>query len=103
MRPTNSAIAAAATAVLLVHSLASAATFKTISPCDMPGMREAIVQQVNAVRARGYNCGGEGFGPAHPVVWNPQLVSAAIGHSADMAENNYFDHVSLRGKHPADR
>ncbi|HVZ43985.1 MAG TPA: CAP domain-containing protein [Ramlibacter sp.] len=107
MRPTNTAktlarSSAVIAAAVLVHSFAAAATFKA-SPCSVPGMREAIVQQVNAVRARGGNCGGDAFGPAQPVAWNQQLVSAASGHSADMAENNYFDHVSRAGSHPADR
>ena len=66
-------------------------------------MREAILQQVNAVRARGFDCGGERFGNAQPVRWNDQLVSAASGHSRDMADNNYFDHTSLRGTHPQHR
>jgi uncharacterized protein YkwD len=87
---------------MLIHSLASASIFKA-SPCNLPGMRDAIVKQVNAVRARGWHCGGESFGPARPVVWNQRLLSAATGHSEDMADNNYFDHVSLRGSHPADR
>ena len=77
--------------------------FKASSPCAVPGMREAILQQVNAVRARGYDCGGERFGAARSLGWNQQLVSAASGHSQDMAENNYFDHRSLTGTHAQER
>jgi uncharacterized protein YkwD len=60
-------------------------------------MREMILQQVNAARARGYNCGGQRFGSAQAVAWNNQLYSAASGHSRDMAENNYFSHNDRSG------
>jgi len=66
-------------------------------------MRELILQQVNAHRARGADCGGQRFGAARGVIWNDRLYSAASAHSRDMAEHNYFDHVSLRGTQPGDR
>jgi uncharacterized protein YkwD len=108
MRPTNSTkviarCAAVLAGTVLIHSLATAATYFKASPCRQPGLREAILQQVNAVRARGYDCGGERFGGARPVAWNTQLVSAANGHSLDMAENNFFDHRNLRGEKPSQR
>lgn len=84
-------------------ALAAPHSYKFSSPCAEPGLREAILQHVNAARARGASCGGQFFGPARPVAWNQQLVSAASGHSRDMAENNYFDHHSLRGTRPAQR
>lgn len=77
--------------------MAAAATFKSSTPCEVPGMREALLQKVNAVRARGYNCGGQFLGNARPVSWNAQLESAAATHSMDMAANNYFSHQSLKG------
>jgi uncharacterized protein YkwD len=67
------------------------------SPCNVPQLRESILQQVNALRARGYNCGGESFKSARSLSWNDKLVVAAAGHSQDMAENNYFSHTNLRG------
>lgn len=33
----------------------------------------------------------------------PELIAAARGHSADMADQNYFSHNSLDGKQPWDR
>lgn len=101
MRLTNSPIRAVSGTVLLAgltlaHSVATAGYFKS-SPCNVPGMRESILQQVNAIRARGYNCGGQAFGAARPVSWNGQLYSAADMHSRDMADNNYFSHKSLSG------
>lgn len=102
MRPTSpsrsfalsSAVLAAA---LTVHSLAHAGPFQGSAPCEVPGLRETVLQQVNAVRARGADCGGEAFGPADAVSWNEQLASAATVHSTEMAQNNYFSHRSLSG------
>ncbi|MBI5277505.1 MAG: CAP domain-containing protein [Burkholderiales bacterium] len=83
---------------MLIHSFALAGGIFKASPCQEPALREAILQQVNTIRSRGYNCGGQAFGSAQAVNWNSQLVGAASGHSADMAENNYFDHQNLRGQ-----
>lgn len=85
-------------AAVLAHSFAAAGAFKFSSPCDVPGLREAVLQQVNAARARGANCGGQSFGAARPVSWNDQLTTAATGHSKDMAERNYFEHASPEGR-----
>lgn len=34
----------------------------------------------------------------HPLVWDDALGAAARGHSADMAQRNYFSHTSLDGR-----
>jgi uncharacterized protein YkwD len=90
----TSAVVAAA---LVLQSVAAAGPMKFSSPCDVPGLRQAILDQVNAARARGWNCGGQRFAAAAPLGWNERLVSAATGHSKDMAERNYFDHRSPDG------
>lgn len=97
----GSAVALASLAATL--ALAAGNTYKFSSPCDVPGLRQAILQEVNAARARGASCGSQAFGPSRPLSWNPQLVAAASGHSQDMAENNYFDHRSASGTRPAQR
>ena len=38
-----------------------------------------------------------------PLVWSEPAVAAAQLHSQDMAEHNYFDHVSLDGRTPSKR
>jgi uncharacterized protein YkwD len=43
------------------------------------------------------------FGPAPPVTLSGTLAGVALGHAADMAQNNYFEHEDLAGKSPADR
>lgn len=96
LRKVAAAAPVVAAALLFQVSAASAAIFKA-SPCDVPGMRELLLQQVNAARARGAVCGSDRFAAAAPVSWNDRLQAAAAGHSRDMAENNYFSHTSLRG------
>jgi uncharacterized protein YkwD len=98
IRPTALTLALA----LLWNGVASAAVIKA-KPCEVPGLREAILQQVNQVRANGYRCGSQSFGAARAVNWNAQLQAAAAAHSQDMAENNYFEHRNLRGEQPAQR
>lgn len=90
-------------AAFLLQTHASAAMLIKTSPCEVPGLREAILQQVNTVRARGYDCGGERFGAARSVTWSQQLLATAAAHSRDMAANNYFAHESLTGTRAGDR
>lgn len=85
-----------------MHAAAAAAP-GAVMPCDVPGMRDTILQQVNTLRARGASCGGRRFGTARSVTWNERLASAAASHARDMAQNNYFSHESLRGTQASHR
>ena len=38
-----------------------------------------------------------------PVSWSDALAASADAHSADMANNNYFDHKDRDGRTPGDR
>jgi uncharacterized protein YkwD len=72
--------------------------------CGLPRFREETLERVNAVRARGADCGTEGsFGAAPPLQWNDALTSAATAHSTDMAMRDYFSHTSPEGGTMADR
>jgi len=42
-------------------------------------------------------CGNEFFASAPPVVWNSLLEAAALGHSNDMAQSNFFSHTGSDG------
>jgi uncharacterized protein YkwD len=73
---------------------------------DLPGWQQAgqeILALVNATRARPRTCGGQAFGPAGPLGWNPLLGQAAFVHSDDMAQRHYFSHQQPDGSVPADR
>lgn len=62
-----------------------------------------MLTAVNAMRIRGYNCGGEMMPAVQPLVWNTKLEKAAIVHVADMDRNNNFSHAGTDGSLPDDR
>lgn len=52
---------------------------------------------VNEVRHKGCHCGTTYMKPVKPVQYDATLERAAFDHSADMYQNNYFNHVGLNG------
>jgi uncharacterized protein YkwD len=62
-----------------------------------------VLDEVNAVRARGTRCGGRSMGAARPLQLSATLGTAAAEHAVDMAQHDYFEHVDLGGRSPADR
>jgi uncharacterized protein YkwD len=64
---------------------------------------DEALQRINAARAAGRRCGGRAMPPAPPLHWNAQLAAAALGHSRDMAQHNYFEHRSPGGMTVRDR
>lgn len=68
-----------------------------------PMLATRALQLVNEIRARGTRCGERSFAPAPPVRLSGTLAGVALGHAADMAEHNYFEHEDLAGRSPAQR
>ena len=65
---------------------------------------EEVLVSVNSRRAQGADCGSEGvFGPQGPLTVDSPLEQAALGHSNDMAVNNFFSHTGSDGSSPIDR
>jgi uncharacterized protein YkwD len=62
-----------------------------------------MLQLVNAARAKGCTCGTTLMPPVNPLTWNTILAQAALAHSTDMNDNNYFSHTGLDGSSPGDR
>ncbi len=61
----------------------------------------ALVEQINAARASGYDCGALGWQPPAPALAvNEALSCASRIHALDMAERNYFEHTTPEGKDP---
>ena len=73
------------------------------SAAGMAASAARVLQLVNEVRAAGSRCGDKSFGPAPPLQRSGTLDDAAAEHAADMARHDYFEHVDLQGKTPADR
>ncbi|MEH6569922.1 MAG: CAP domain-containing protein [Halioglobus sp.] len=58
-----------------------------------------MLDTVNAVRAQARVCGAQGSFPAtSPLSWSCKLEAAALGHSMDMANNNFFSHTGSNGQ-----
>ncbi len=65
--------------------------------CSLPGLRDAVLQRVNAARSDGYVCGMETLPRVSALRWNDILFSAAARHTLDMAARNYFAHDTPEG------
>ncbi len=66
-------------------------------------LNSQMLTAVNAMRIRGYNCGGEMMPAVQPLVWSAKLEKAAIVHVEDMDKNNNFSHAGTDGSLPDDR
>jgi uncharacterized protein YkwD len=62
-----------------------------------------LVDKINLLRQSGCNCGAEYMPPVSPLLVNASLQTAAVAHAKDMAQKNYFDHLSPEGGTPEER
>ena len=73
-------------------------------PTNPPGDFEStMLELINEARAEARNCGNEFFPAAPPLGWDDRVEAAALGHSVDMAENQFFDHEGSDGSDTGDR
>ncbi len=70
---------------------------------DWQQVGQEILQRVNDVRAKPRTCGKESFGKAPALSWNAELGKAALAHSEDMADKDYFSHQGRDGSQVSDR
>ncbi len=66
-------------------------------------IEQAMVAEINAVRAAGATCGSEVFGPAGPVTWDINMESAAALHNAYMRAEEKFSHIGQGNSTPSER
>lgn len=71
--------------------------------CGIANFQQEVMTQVNAARASSRYCNQVFYPAAQPLSWNLKLFNAAAGHSAEMANNNYFSHTGLDGRTSAER
>jgi uncharacterized protein YkwD len=65
--------------------------------CKITPHQQQMLRLVNRARARQRNCGGEMFRIAPALKWNCRLHKAAIAHSQDMIDYDFFDHQGSDG------
>ena len=70
---------------------------------DWRAAGRAVLRLVNDARRRGATCGRRTFRAAPPLAWNDRLAAAALAHSRDMAEHDYFNHVDGAGRSVGER
>ena len=80
-----------------------ASAYAVPASSQAPLLATRALQLVNEARARGTRCGERSFAPAPPVKLSGTLAGVALGHAADMAQHNYFEHEDRAGHSPADR
>jgi uncharacterized protein YkwD len=64
---------------------------------------KAILERVNEARAKSRKCGSQTFEPASALSWNGELAQAALAHSRDMADQDFFSHQAPDGSQVSDR
>ena len=62
-----------------------------------------VLGEVNALRARGCNCGDTYMLPAPPLRWNLKLYDISKQYAQYLHRNNHFSHTTKDGKTLADR
>jgi uncharacterized protein YkwD len=79
---------------------------RPLLPPDLGDWRKAgkeILKLTNAARAQARTCGEQRFRSAAPLDWNDKLAAAALAHSRDMANHNYFSHTGKDGRSVRER
>lgn len=73
------------------------------NPPPSDDFETTTLELINNARAEGRNCGDTFFPAAPPLVWDDRVAAAALGHSTDMAENQFFGHEGSDGSDAGDR
>lgn len=73
-------------------------TLTAANTCGLANFQADLMSLINQARATSQVCGGTAYPATAPLSWNSKLLDAAAGHSADMANQNYFSHTSLDGR-----
>ena len=65
--------------------------------CELSAIDQSMLEAVNAARAQARLCGLNSMPSVPAVAWNCTLASVSVGHSSDMASNNFFSHTGSNG------
>lgn len=79
-------------------------TAGTRATCSLANFEAEALALVNAYRAAGASCGGEGnFPAAPPMAWNAALTQASLVHSDDLVAFNFVSHTGSDGSSAGQR
>lgn len=67
------------------------------SACQITSVQADMLQQVNDARSKPHRCGDKDYSATAPLSWDCKLKQAALVHTIDMAENNFFSHTGSDG------
>jgi uncharacterized protein YkwD len=70
---------------------------RSTGECEITARQQEMLQLVNRARARQRECGDEVYLVAPPLHWNCSLHKAAVLHSKDMIDYDFFDHQGSDG------
>jgi uncharacterized protein YkwD len=74
------------------------------STCELPNFQSDLLNAVNQRRAAGAQCGSSGsFAATTNLGWNTTMGAAALAHSDDMQQRNFFSHTGSNGSDPGNR
>jgi uncharacterized protein YkwD len=72
--------------------------------CSISPEQQAMLDAINDFRSQTRTCGSRGtFAAVSPLSWSCELEAAALTHSMDMANNNFFDHTGSDNSSGGDR
>lgn len=80
-----------------------AAPFVTPAVKDAAQVSQKVLTLVNAARAKARKCGRTQFDAAPPLALSAGLNRAALIHSQDMANKNFFEHIGSDGSKVGER
>jgi uncharacterized protein YkwD len=66
--------------------------------CALSAEEQSMLNAVNAARAQARMCGSTSYPATAPLAWSCKLETAAVGHSTDMASNDFFSHTGSDGQ-----
>lgn len=85
-------------------SQSSASPYITGDGClSTETLETRVVELINEIRSQSQYCGLVEYGAAAAVSWNERLEGAALMHSQDMANNNFFSHTGTDSSEVGDR
>lgn len=94
---------AACCAALCLGGCGDAESAQTMQTSEPAVSEPEMLNRVNQARTVARYCGDTYFEAVPAVTWNDRIVTAAQGHSDDMAENNFLSHTGSNGSSAGER